>query len=129
MEDLLKFLFIASIIAIGIYKEASKAKAKKPSQNRPAPSATPTTPNPSPLPAGWDESKKSDDFFQTIPRESVASRKERLSAPSNQYTQKRTEPVSDTLSQSIPEEEDFTIHSAEEARRAIIWGEILQRKY
>ena len=25
--------------------------------------------------------------------------------------------------------EDFTIHSAEEARRAIIWGEILQRKY
>lgn len=26
-------------------------------------------------------------------------------------------------------QEDFSIHSAEEARRAIIWGEILQRKY
>ena len=26
-------------------------------------------------------------------------------------------------------EQDFTIRSAEEARRAIIWGEILQRKY
>jgi hypothetical protein len=26
-------------------------------------------------------------------------------------------------------EEDFSIHSVEEARRAIIWGEILQRKY
>lgn len=30
----------------------------------------------------------------------------------------------------LPEaESDFAIHSAEEARKAIIWGEILQRKY
>lgn len=27
------------------------------------------------------------------------------------------------------EESDFAIHSAEEARKAIIWGEIMQRKY
>ena len=26
-------------------------------------------------------------------------------------------------------DQDFSIHSVEEARRAIIWGEILQRKY
>lgn len=31
--------------------------------------------------------------------------------------------------ESTDNEHDFTIHSAEEARRAIIWGEILQRKY
>ena len=35
----------------------------------------------------------------------------------------------DALNKSSDNNEDFTIHSAEEARRAIIWGEILQRKY
>ena len=34
-----------------------------------------------------------------------------------------------TPDESSDSNEDFTIHSAEEARRAIIWGEILQRKY
>ncbi len=34
-----------------------------------------------------------------------------------------------THTESTDNEHDFTIHSAEEARRAIIWGEILQRKY
>ena len=34
-----------------------------------------------------------------------------------------------TSHDSHDNKEDFTIHSAEEARRAIIWGEILQRKY
>lgn len=34
-----------------------------------------------------------------------------------------------TPNESSDNNEDFTIHSAEEARRAIIWGEILQRKY
>ena len=35
----------------------------------------------------------------------------------------------DAPHESSDNSEDFTIHSAEEARRAIIWGEILQRKY
>ena len=34
-----------------------------------------------------------------------------------------------TPNESSDNNGDFTIHSAEEARRAIIWGEILQRKY
>lgn len=36
----------------------------------------------------------------------------------------------DDLAQLTDQEtEDFTINSVEEARRAIIWGEVLQRKY
>lgn len=41
----------------------------------------------------------------------------------------KAEKPSAILNEEEEKENDFTIHSAEEARRAIIWGEILQRKY
>lgn len=42
----------------------------------------------------------------------------------------KKEPVAPPLDNTPHNEEsDFAIHSAEEARKAIIWGEIMQRKY
>lgn len=130
MEDLLKFLFIAGIIIVGIYKEVSKAKPKKASPKRPAPAVPSANPDKPLRPGTWGEPKHMDDFLQNITREPLDSTKENKKAStSKRNTPKRPETISDDLSQSVPEEEDFTIHSVEEARRAIIWGEILQRKY
>ena len=49
----------------------------------------------------------------------------------NKNTERKTAPIPTPMEQSTIEEnnDDFQINSAEEARKAIIWGEILQRKH
>ena len=107
MEDFLKFLLIAGVILVGIFKEVNKnSKAKKAKAKHPVPPmSSPVEVNPDavPIPEAWGSPKSLDELLRPIPREQPASK---------QFSK-----------------EDFTIHSAEEARRAIIWGEILQRKY
>ena len=147
MEDFLKFLLIAGVILVVIFKEVSKnSKSKKATDKRPVPpisSPTEIEPDAVPMPEAWGK------IELPIPKKS--SKQASRHAPKQQQQKKKREEVSvaaslansaaqdelnsrqgshfNTPNESSDNNGDFTIHSAEEARRAIIWGEILQRKY
>ena len=151
MEDFLKFLLIAGVILVGIFKEVSKnSKSKKTTDKRPVPpipSPTEIEPDVVLMPEAWGK------IELPIPKKSSkqASRHAPKQQQQKQQQKKKREEVSvaaslansaaqdelnsrqgshfNTPNESSDNNEDFTIHSAEEARRAIIWGEILQRKY
>ena len=159
MEDFLKFLLIAGVILVGIFKEVSKnSKSKKATDKRPVPpipSPTEIEPDAVPMPEAWGRPKSLDELLRPIPVEPPTSKRSSQQAsrqtPKQQQQKKKKEEVSVAASlansaaqdelnsrqgshynaphESSDNNEDFTIHSAEEARRAIIWGEILQRKY
>ena len=147
MEDFLKFLLIAGVILVGIFKEVSKNNKSKKTQNKrpvpPTPSPVEVDPDATPIPEFWGRgSKVLDDFLQSIPVEQPApkpapkKKKEEISvaasiANSSAQDKRNTKQGShyDHPETDNSNQEDFSIHSVEEARRAIIWGEILQRKY
>ena len=156
MEDFLKFLLIAGVILVGIFKEVNKnSKSKKATNKRPVspmPSPDEIAPNPVPMPETWSMPKSLDELFQPIPIEPAAPKRtsQQVSKKAPKQKKKKEEvsvaasiahsAAQDELNnrqsshyndphESSDNKEDFTIHSAEEARRAIIWGEILQRKY
>ena len=109
MEDIFKFLFVIGIIAIGFVRQARK-EAKTSTGNGPA---MPMPDAESPFPENWN------------------------GVPYNGYNPENpgpeVPPVCPNTDNMSPEPTEassqFEIHSAEEARKAIIWGEILQRKY
>ena len=110
MEDIIKFLAIAGIIAFGVYRQFAKDKAKN-AENE----------NPMPLPEYEQTPKKQKQ--KPLPQEGVRT-----------TFNSRLHSSSDIAAAPLIEEEEdsdseFSIHSAEEAKRAIIWSEILQRKY
>lgn len=155
MEDFLKFLLIVGVILVGIFKEVSKnSKSKKATDKRPVPptpSPTEIEPDVVLMPEAWGKIE--------LPVPQMSSKQASRHAPKQQQQQqqqkkkkkRKREEVSvaaslansaaqdeqnsrqgahfNTPDESSDSNEDFTIHSAEEARRAIIWGEILQRKY
>ena len=151
MEDFLKFLLIAGVILVGIFKEVSKNNKSKKTQNKrpvpPTPSPVEVDPDATPIPEFWGRgSKVLDDFLQSLPVEQPApkpapkptpkKKKEEISvaasiANSSAQDKRNTKQGShyDHPETDNSNQEDFSIHSAEEARRAFIWGEILQRKY
>ena len=155
MEDILQFLLIIGVILVGVFKEATKnSKSKKAATQRPVSTIPPPAeidPDNVPLPEAWGKIELP--LPQESPRQSSreSSRQTFQQQKKKQQKKKREEvSVASSLANSaaqdklnskqgshhdIPESgisdnnEEFTIHSAEEARRAIIWGEILQRKY
>ena len=156
MEDFLKFLVIAGVILVGIFKEVSKNNKSKKAQNKrpvpPAPSPVEVDPDAIPIPEFWGRgSRTMDELLQPIPIEQPAPKptptSKKMPTPAPKKKQKEEVSVAASIANSSaqdkrnakqgshydhPEpagEEDFSIHSVEEARRAIIWGEILQRKY
>lgn len=161
MEDLLKFLMIAGVIAVGIFNEVKKNnKAKeKAKQKRPAPAMPPPVelaPDATPIPETWGRPKPMDEFLKPIPVEPTPERNRYKPASATQQKQKKKQKkkedgsVAAAIANSLAQDErnmpqgtpynnssqdssekkgDFEIRSVEEARRAIIWGEILQRKY
>ena len=148
MEDFLKFLLIAGVILVGIFKEVSKNNKSKKAQNKrpvpPTPSPVEVDPDATPIPEFWGRGSRAlDELLQPIPMEQPApkptpkkKKKEEVSVAAsiaNSAAQdernSRQGAHYNTSHDSHDNKEDFTIHSAEEARRAIIWGEILQRKY
>ena len=160
MEDFLKFLLIAGVILVGIFKEVNKnSKSKKATNKRPVP-PTPSpgeiAPDSVPMPETWGMPKSLDELLRPMPIEPATPKRSsqqafRQAPKQKQKQKKKKEEVSvaasitnstvqdalntrqgnhyDVPHESSDKQEDFTIHSAEEARRAIIWGEILQRKY
>lgn len=145
MEDFLKFLLIAGVILVGIFKEVSKNNKSKKAQNKrpvpPAPSPVEVDPDAIPIPESWERQQG---FGRTAPAHTYGTtgsqtnakekEKEEVSvaasiANSSAQDKRNTKQGSHYDHPEPAGEEDFSIHSVEEARRAIIWGEILQRKY
>lgn len=149
MEDIFKFLLLAGVIIAGIVKSLKRTVEDIKDKHSVPPTRTSveTAPDAVPLPEAWGKIFSPKEIFQpaTTPKRSASpsqkpknQKKHALESDSiNNVAQQNTESQSShphisssTVSQKLPEsEEDFTIHSAEEARRAIIWGEIMQRKY
>ena len=159
MEDYLKFLLIAGAILVGIFKEVNKSGKSKKAGNKhhtpPMTSPDEVFPENIPMPEAWTP-RPSGEPFNPIPIEPPVRKKpSRQQAPetSGQAPKRKKEEISVAASiansaaqdrrnsrqdshyaASAPHEspdqgEDFEIRSVEEARRAIVWGEILRRKY
>ncbi len=159
MEDLLRVIFIIAIIGIAIVKGVNKSlKTAQPKQDippRPPLQPQPQAGGSSPLPEAWGGLNiPTNPAANPQPQPMESTMRQPVTAHQTSYKQPKKQkhrtgeveaqakayrnPVqnrniastsSSTSSISHPEEEDFTLRSAEEARRAIIWGEILQRKY
>lgn len=118
MEDIMQFLVIAGIIAFGIYRQFSKENKKNAENNIPMPIPPHTTEPPIPLDVAIKPSRKQSS--KPLPVEGARSTNTQSHSTSLPSEEKKESDMKDC---------EFTIHSAEEARRAIIWSEILQRKY
>ncbi|MCD8092478.1 MAG: hypothetical protein LUF01_06495 [Bacteroides sp.] len=145
MEDIFKFLLVAAVIVIGIAKqfkkETKKNAGKKPAMPRPAPN--------SPLPEYWEGETYGDyipqgpgaEVIVPVEKEKTVAQYKASRAKDYASANTTTSPNRNTTSskqkgssppsglQESEEPSEFSIHSAEEARQAIIWSEILQRKY
>lgn len=154
MEDIFKFIVLAGFILIGIFREVSKnSRTENESDRRPARRTPPmqddTFPETTPLPENWPQPW--DKEFEPRPARPSArtTAKQQPDHPTRKQQKKKKKEeisVAASIAQSVAQDrlhnrqepdgnapadsnDDFTIRSAEEARRAIIWGEILQRKY
>ncbi|WP_291587418.1 hypothetical protein [Bacteroides sp.] len=118
MEDVMQFLLVAGILAFGIYKQFNKEKSNKPEKSMPMP-----TP----------EYEYEPEFEKTVIFEKPQKRVTVPPKPSHPKEGIKSTYVPTTMPKATKAEEEgkseFSIQSAEEARRAIIWSEILQRKY
>ena len=74
MEDFLKFLLIAGVILVGIFKEVNKnSKSKKAKNNRPVPptpSPVEVAPDATPMPEAWGDPGRWKNCFSRFPQSS-----------------------------------------------------------
>lgn len=154
MEDFLEVILIIGIVVIGIAKSlVDKSLKAKPAQTGSNPSPVTqkkeVAPKTTPLPEAWGKMFPSQELTvptRPKPVKSFSSEVEKLNKKTSvketkSFIQQKIDSTQqNNLAHQEPmqgashspttiEEDDFTIHSLEEARRAIIWGEILQRKY
>ena len=91
MEDFLKFLLIAGVILVGIFKEVNKnSKSKKAKNKRPVspmPSPVEVAPDAVPMPEAWGRPKSLEELFQPNPRETD---RHRNSLPNRRRNQQRS---------------------------------------
>ena len=112
MEDIFKFLLVIGIIAVGFVRQAKKEANKKTG-------GSPVMPMP-------DEDSPFPETIITPQKKTKKTEKKHKPAKKQPFIQQDTD---NTLPEPVDASSEFEIHSAEEARKAIIWGEILQRKY
>lgn len=136
MENIMQFLVVAGMIAFGIYRQINKEKSKESEekQRMPHPPMPEVAEDAIPVPEMWGRSFPYEPKPVAKPQTTTKTTKTVSTRPatSSQTIQKQkmaSPPSSSTMQRVEETHEDFTIHSAEEARRAIIWGEILRRKY
>ena len=126
MEDIFKFLLVMGVIVISFVSQAKKG-AKKKAGNSPA---MPVPDEENPLPESWNDGTYGGYIPEGPKPEAIATRKktekQQKPAPKQSFIHQNTD---NTLPEPADASSEFEIHSAEEARKAIIWGEILQRKY
>lgn len=143
MEDVFKFLLVAAVIVIGLVRQFKKEAKKNADEDTTMP--MPEAGNP--MPENWGGGTYGGYIPEGPKEEHVIKVEKKKTAPkpfiSDSYvpttsmgTTAYNKPTStnQNASSSMPEpqendESEFTIRSAEEARRAIVWSEILQRKY
>ena len=117
MEDVMQFLLIAGILAFGIFRQFNKEKNNKSENESSMPVPEFEYEPESEEPVIIEKAHKQTETpkpsaFQEGVRSTYAP-------PSPPKTNRKTDTGKN----------DFSIRSAEEARRAIIWSEILRRKY
>ena len=154
----LKLFLIMAVILIGIFKEVKKASKSAstghPSPIRPTrclmlrknllcpklelPQAFEHVPIPTPLKRNTQEAFPADTETESpvVHRRKNKKNRAQHAMPRNESPQAVHQPIAPPAempaaadTETAGYEEDFQIRSAEEARKAIIWGEILQRKY
>ena len=134
MEDILKFLLVAGVLVVAFIRQAKKEARKK---QAPLPPFMPQPESPSaPLP---DEPKDRtyDGYIPEGPAPEPAAPPRPKAKRKAAQTFVEAKPKQNIATAPPPaatpnaenDAADYSIRSAEEARRAIIWGEILNRKY
>jgi hypothetical protein len=125
MEDIFKFLLVIGTIVFGIVRQVKK-EAKKNAGQR---SAVPIPDTKNKLPENRDD----ETYGGFIPK---GPELENITITEKKSSHRTNTPLKKKFSSPVPEEvqetdevSEFNIRSTEEARRAIIWSEILQRKY
>lgn len=148
MDDLLTVIAVVGALAVFIIKAVNKSLKTEPAgdASRQNPLPPHTGPDAVPLPEAWGGLSSMDDLLSPKPLETP---KQSLSRPSlTQQHEARAHkprpttparksparqgiapPASPATAETPAEADDFALRSAQEARKAIIWGEILQRKY
>lgn len=118
MEDILKFLLVAGILIVSFVLQMKKEAQKKASSQRPV------VPQPETEPSTPSDNHSKETYGGYIPEGPAP-------APPQIKKNKRPDLVTPPPTEPAKSENetDFCIHSTEEARRAIIWSEILTRKY
>lgn len=138
MENIMQFLVVAGIIAFGIYRQINKEKSKESEEKRrmPIPPMPEVAEDASPIPDMWGKSFPYETAPKPVAKSKMTTQTTKTTSPrptiSSQAAQNQrviSAPSASSMQRIEETHEDFTINSAEEARRAIIWGEILQRKY
>lgn len=119
MEDVLQFLLVAGILAFGIFKQFNKEKAKNQEKRSPMPVPEYEYEPEFEEVVLFEEPKKQMTVHPkpALPKEGVRSTYVPTTRPK---TSKKAETSG---------KKEFSIQTTEEARRAIIWSEILRRKY
>lgn len=132
MEDLFKFLIIAVVIIVSIAKQFTKEPEKTPRKKplAPAGEAEEGMPVPpvAPIPVSGNASSVPS-APTSMPPTASSLRPRRKAGVSPMVTPTVSTPSSSRAAADADASSEYGIHSAEEARRAIIWSEILQRKY
>ena len=125
MEDVLKFLVIIAVIAVGIVKQYNKEARKK--NTTAAPAGMPPVPEDADTDSPLPPHRTTADSEPFIPRYEPA----RPAPPKPRRTAKPKATQAPPPPPQAPDsvEGEYAIRSAEDARRAIVWGEILKRKY
>ncbi len=124
MEDIFQVLLIIGFIAIGVFRQINKEKSPKNTDSEiPMPIPAPTVSGPYPQQKSPETKKPAN------------SRKKQITSPIEEgvRTTHVPPPISTPPQSPAPteaaEKSEYSIDSPEDARRAIIWSEILQRKY
>lgn len=120
--DILKFLIIIAIIAIPIIKEARKNKAKEAGNPSPLPKAKETNPAKIFLPGERDTTIAANPAKKS-------KKAKTLYADTIQASPEVKKTTSEPRPSAADRDREIAIRSAEDARKAIIWSEILKRKY
>ncbi|UVP82372.1 hypothetical protein NXX85_03955 [Bacteroides caccae] len=105
MEDFLKFLLIAGVILVGIFKEVNKnSKSKKAKNNRPVPptpSPVEVAPDATPMPEAWGRPRSLEELFQPIPAEQ-RTRKPKVRQQESKPKKKKKKYPLPPLSPTVP---------------------------
>ncbi|MCL1616044.1 hypothetical protein M3090_06505 [Bacteroides sp. ET71] len=129
MEDFLKFLLVAAVVVIGIVRQSQKEAKKKAAQQPPRPQADTVPPFPTPE----EEDGTYGGYIPVGPasKPEPAVRPKPVTRPEGLRT--TTQPKAPgTPTPGTPnntDADDYQLRSPDDVRRAIVWSEILKRKY